>query len=172
MAELVVSVRIWCSGYMDSNVHQYIQCGPIQALWHHGNVGHASIQIADQYISMWPQECSRLMSTVSGEVDNSTVAIDMIRENGRAPDHVFHIVGLDVEGMLVKVQQLRRSELRYHLFGRNHFFQLSTANSCSGLVYDLLMIGGIHNRSPRRHWIRDYVITTPNNLVPMLQSIH
>lgn len=56
----------------------------------------------------------------------------------------------------------------YHLFGSNRLFKSLRANSCSGLAFDLVHKGGIQKLISKRHFIRDYIITTPNNLVELV----
>ena len=77
----VVIVRIWRSGRVDPGTGEFVHCGILRAIASRGNVGHASIQIGDQYVSLWPNETIRLFRTVDGEVDMSTPEVDMYRES-------------------------------------------------------------------------------------------
>jgi hypothetical protein len=59
----------------------------------------------------------------------------------------------------------------FHLTGSSRLFNARQANSCSGLVCDLLVAGGIRTLTRERNLIRDYLITTPNNLILLLKDL-
>ncbi len=60
----------------------------------------------------------------------------------------------------------------YHLIGSNRFFKYLGANSCGGLAYDLLISGGINKLLSTTHFVRDYIVTTPNNLAQLVLEAH
>ncbi len=83
---------------------------------------------------------------------------------------MIDLTTLDVDKIQQELENFKSSGSIYHLVGSNRFFKSLGANSCSGLAFDLLHKGGIQKLVSRRHLIRDYIITTPNNLVKLVMD--
>ena len=130
------------------------------------------MELPNRYASVWP--CSKITIRPQKGALNSFNQ-DMINEghNGqqRHPDHVFTITGLDIAAMNTKLDEFIKNGTQYHIIGSNRLFNGGRANSCSGLVYDLLIAGGIDKLTNEKNFIRDNVITTPNSLVDLLRNV-
>lgn len=167
-------IRIWKSGYFDKN-NQFVFTNVATSLissfkpGRQPNIGHVSIETRDLYASLWPTgiDLTNKLKPQVGYAQQSSPAKDE-RSEGRAPDVVVDLHTLDVKKIEDELIKFVQSGSTYHLFGSNRLFKSLGANSCSGLAFDLMHKGGIQKLVSSRHFIRDYIITTPNNLVNLV----
>ncbi len=121
-----VVVRVWNSK------------GPVDGLLA-GSVGHVSIELPNKYISLWPNDDKkRTLFTRHKSCWNSLD--EDIADCGRDADLVLCLYTLNIVKMELEFDRLS-SIIQWSLAGRNIIN--STANSCSGIAFDILITGGI-----------------------------
>lgn len=180
---LITRVRVWKSGYTfePHSPETFVSTNVIKSFLSHkkkgarANIGHVSVETHEIYSSLWPEEFSydNKYKPQPGQANNSTPAKDENAEN-RSPDYVIDLYTLDVDNINKKFYEYLETgaAYRYHIIGSNYFFNHYGANSCCGLAYDLLVSGGIKKLIPTNQFIRDYIITTPNNLAQLVLEAH
>ncbi len=182
-ASPITRVRIWRSGYfMDSSSKQvFVPANVVKSLFapylkkgiQSSNLVHVSLETKELYASLWPEGITLFnkYKPQQGSANSSNPALDEQSE-GRPPDYLVDLHTLDVENIEKKLDEYLKFGSPYHVFGSNRFLKNLRANSCSGLAYDLLISGGIKNLLPTTHFVRDYIITTPNNLAQLVLEAH
>ena len=171
-------IRIWKSGYFDADgqfVYTTVVTSLISSLkpGRQPNIGHVSIETRDLYASLWPEGINLFnkLKPQIGDAQTSSPSHDEKAE-GRPPDVLVDLHTLNVPQIQQALVQCVDSGSTYHLIGSNRFFKSLSANSCSGLAFDLLHKGGIQKLVTKSHFLRDYIITTPNNLVTLVLEAH
>lgn len=177
----VTRIRIWRSGYFleTSTQQKFIPTSVVKAFLApftkgvQSNIGHVSIETREIYASLWPEGITifNKYKPQQGFANNSNPDIDEQQE-ARPPDYVVDLYTLDVENIKESLDEYIKSGAKYHLIGSNRFIKYLEANSCSGLAYDLLVSGGIKKLVPTPNLVRDYIITTPNNLAQFVLQAH
>ncbi|MFN7097045.1 MAG: hypothetical protein ACK4PR_05765 [Gammaproteobacteria bacterium] len=170
----ITRVRIWRSGYFDSNnnfVHTNVVTSFLSSfkLGRQSNIGHVSIETKDLYASLWPEgiDIFNKLKPQDSNSESSSPTKDEGAE-GRPADHLVDFETLDVDAIKQALDNYIKLGPKYHLIGRNRFFKELNANSCSGLGYDLLKQGGIDKLIMNRHFLRDFIVTTPHNLADLV----
>lgn len=180
----ITRVRIWKSGYffehgsqkkfVFTNVAKSFLVSTVNTNKIQSNIGHVSIETKEIYASLWPEEGIIIYNKYKpqqGIAKSRTPALDEKTE-ARPPDYLIDLYTLDVDNIKQKLEEYLESGPIYHLIGNNRFFKHLGANSCSGLAYDLLISGGIKKLMPTTNFIRDYIVTTPNNLAQLVLEAH
>ncbi len=170
----ITRVRIWKSGYFDRN-NRFISTNVIASFFsafkpgREPNLGHVSVETRDFYASLWPDgiDVFNKLKPQEGYSKTSNPRDDELAE-GKPPDHLVDLHTLDVVAIKEELDRFVGTGSKYHVIGRNRFFRELGANSCSGLAHDLLTKGGIDKLASRTHLIRDFVVTTPNNLISLV----
>src|SRR3990167_1764537 len=142
-----VIVRIWLPHKEDKFVtaHEAVR---------DGDVGHVSIQTPDEYASFWPlwqsKKTGTALAALFGDATGYTVsnyAEDLQAKDNVSPDVEVVLYSLDVAAMNKKFREFKISSIsgNWSLAGANIFniFRGGGGQSCSGLAYDLLNVGGI-----------------------------
>jgi hypothetical protein len=132
------------------------------------SLGHVSLQTPHLYASFWPENYSLTdgIKSVRG-VNADTPEGDIQREGYRKPDVTIVLYSLDLQKIKEMFQAFLNGEKLWALKGRNKF--APDAQSCSGLVYDLLIAGGI-KQLVGVNWLMSHVVTTPMEIAKLAQQ--
>ena len=176
----LVRIRIWRSCFIQGDSISYyspVYVGLYLQLCcccsrSEGCVGHVSLEIQGQYISLWPaisnQEVRMQRPALTRAGFIATLEQD-IRSEGRYPDVEIDLHTLDVDTIRQSFHAFDAGDKRYVIVGRDRIAGCWTANSCSGLVYDLLVAGGIKRLVPGKSIFRDHILTTPLNILELVR---
>ncbi len=133
-------------------------------------VGHASLQVGDHYLSFWPENgvdlsqkdgmvrsCSAIMLTLEQDIN---------AEDDRLPDESFEFRYLDGAKMKEEIieigRQISNNNIGYCLSGRKLKGNMQCMN-CTTAVYRVLTVGGLEGLP-----ILDRFITSPKQLRDIL----
>ncbi len=110
------------------------------------NVGHVSIQMPFNYISLWPANYSagpikkffetrppHLLMSVDGD----------LRLEGRPAEITICLYKLNVEKMQDKFNEIKKKLNGWTLFGPNRLLNDGTSHSCSSLAFTILKAGDL-----------------------------
>lgn len=132
-----------------------------------GSVGHVSIETPNRYISLWPKHNSRKGNKLKQTFEERDSHFrngydsDKNEEDGRVPEFVVCLYGLNIVAMEAKFDLLRQETESWTLLGRNRLINRKNSNSCSGLAHDLLIAGGIAEFMFRPEWaVHQHMRTT------------
>jgi hypothetical protein len=148
-------------------------CKIIVRIWHpytKDQVGHASLQVGDHYLSFWPengvdpsqkegmvQSCNAIMLTLEEDIN---------AEDDRLPDETFEFIYLDEIKMKDEIigikRQISENDIGYCLSGRKLKGDMHCMN-CTTAVYRVLTVGGLEALP-----ILDRFITSPQQLRDIL----
>lgn len=132
-----VIVRVWTSSIHESNQGD--------------GVGHVSVEIVEEkeYISLWPTSASNATACWHSYDE------DLIAEQ-RLPEYCLVFYGLDIDKMSAMYDQQREKIKKWNLMGNNRVLGDCNANSCSGVVYSILKVGGIEDYLTQRDRYNSY----------------
>ncbi len=170
----VTRIRVWKSGYHNED-QEFIFTDAATSFFSAfkpqriPNIGHVSIETCDLYASFWPEGLTifNKWKPMRGDAQSSSPKSDELSE-GRRPDILVDLHTLNVQKIQEELTRFNQSGNSYHLVGSNSLVKYFGTNNCSGLAVDLLQKGGIHKLVSKRHFIREYIIATPNNVVELV----
>lgn len=183
-AKNYVIIRIWQTtraGRSASAAKYFIQGG----LESSDGIGHVSLQIVRahecHYVSFWPAA-----GTSPRDLHRKGVFLDapifdeQLDMEGRPADQHYFLFSLNIETLwaLTTKDALTREYPTWSLAANKKitnpvarkvggWTQSKPSQSCSGIVYELLTKAGIFNLNLSTQFVRDYVVTTPNNLLDL-----
>ena len=170
----VTRIRIWKSGYHNQDkqfIYTDVATSFFSSLKPHRvpNIGHVSIETSEIYASLWPEGLNifNKKKPMAGDALSSTPLSDELSE-GRPPDIMVDLHTLNVQNINNELTKFNESGNSYHLVGSNYLMKYLGTNNCTGLAVDLLERGGIQQLISRRHFVREYIIATPNNVVELV----
>lgn len=116
-------------------------------------VGHAALQTPNYFISLWPGKPSAKLkeATMFFEHRDRVVFLNyeetVEAEENRPPDFICCLYSLDVEKIHNKIKDVCPQIGNWSILGNTKFNRPNAhmSHSCSSLVYDLLIVGGIGN---------------------------
>lgn len=132
------------------------------------NVGHASIQIKDDYLSFWPKYAISLTEKpgIISFCEATLLSLENdIDAEGQIPDRVYQLIGLDVSNgskMLNHIKnQVKQGTIGYCLTGTKLKGSVYCLN-CSTTVFKVLKASGFNNDSFLRETTS--ALISPNEL--------
>ena len=156
-----VIVRIWTSAW--NKEYQGI-----------GDVGHASIQIGNDYISLWPK--GNPSGVFKQFFENRekyfiTYEKDLWLEENNKPSFIVCLYLLDMSAIKQKAEELKDNVEHWTLFGNNCLLlKDDKTHSCSSIVYELLKEGGIYNFVASKFSAHYSSVVSPDNLISILKE--
>lgn len=138
-------------------------------------VGHVSIQTTERYASWWPDpdntEQVRLFNVV--DAINKSFEEDCLSEGGE-PDLIISFYSLDINKIERCYQEIEESDYGYVLAGDKKIVRsvnTPKGQSCCGLVYELLVAGGILKLSRLyMDLTAKWLVITPDNFANMIKN--
>lgn len=141
-------------------------------------LGHATLEIPGEYISFWPDTPSGKKGAILGSSESEFVSSYKkdCRLEGREADLVLTLRSLNVKAIRDRLHLFKTSSEsnRWSLLGRNFWnkFNKGAGQSCSGLIYDLLVAGGIFDLEICADFTRDTFTVSPDAIARMAVSAH
>lgn len=143
-------------------------------------VGHVSLHTPNHYVSWWPNPANNeqigIYNVISAQ--NNTYENDKFSEgtpeNPREPDYRVTLYSLDVAEMENAFQEIEQSDFGYVLAGdkkATRIFNSRRGQSCSGLAYELLEIGGIFNLVKIHQNLKaKWIVVPPEDLASLVKN--
>lgn len=136
-----------------------------------GQVGHASLEIGESYLSFWPRYEVSLQEK-PGKIASTEAFLNSYQEDvyseGKLPDHIYHVTTLDRSRVIEAIEEIKEEveegKIGYCLSGRAFLGGKSCMN-CTTAVFDILKKGGFKHMP-----VLDDTLTSPNGLHDIMEA--